>query len=707
MSPISVHSSGRGRDMPTPKPNLNNLPNELLTIVYNNLDRPKDVLQLSRTSKTLHDYTKLDGWKAFLQGRFPGAHHLEGDPCVTLHGLTTLYRNWNRKAFVARRILSSDHNEGASPTSLQHDSPSFSRLDDRPVMFNLNTQMEAAWRRPQGQTMGYQPYIDSFEEIGSWTSRNEILAWSAGTHIVIRSKETGLGVAAIAKNHAESPRPTAYLDDYDNLTSFCSYKIPQSQEGLDDITALRLLRPNQRDADTEALVYGSASGRLSLLSVKSRKIREQLYDTENKRVGSLSLSSDASPQVAAILGDGDLALYPVDTRQYSDQPVNAQSLITLIPAGTRQGRLWSCNFLSEDKVAVGLGPSREPIHVYSVTPDGFSAQPLRSFGMVAGYWIERNLGARGSVYPTVSVPSSSQGGSVAGNVFLSGGTDGIIRLHDMRSPSNFDNMFWDVTNDSSIYSVVTQGLERVVAGASMHSMLKVFDLRLSGSHAYDSIPVTPRPSTRHLRVNSDTDKPIRFEGWNAYLNPRHDTTQERSTGRWTPRNGNRRTENSPVYSLSIPSPYSPFLYAGLEGSIMSLDFVSVMDKHPDPLLSQSVTHLSSKGDIDLKTSFNRTGTVQNLGMYEQGNNKSLNMHLMVQMGLGAPLIDHARQRDQTRFARLDERWKDPGGDGDRWQRGQEPAGRGRHLDRGQEPDGRGRHRGRGRGGGRGRAWARE
>src|SRR5690242_2265161 len=101
--------------------------------------------------------------------------------------------------------------------------------------------------------------------------------------------------------------------------------------------------------------------------------------------------------------------------------------------------------------------------------------------------------------------------------------------------------FWlvyrDVTNQSSIYSMVTQGLERVIAGTSMHGMLKVFDMRLAGSHEYNIINITQGASSSRGTI-------IAGGGWNLYLNDRSETRNE-------PRHrGHRRNDNSPVYSLS-------------------------------------------------------------------------------------------------------------------------------------------------------------
>jgi hypothetical protein len=149
---------------------LSTLPNEIISIITSHFDTPRDLLHLSLTSRRLAQFAKLDGWKALLKGRFH-INGLDADAQNSVHGLTTLYRNWERKGFIARYL-----------------EPSIETT-------SLNTWEPAPWRGPRGQTMGYRPSIDSYEEtLGSWGGRREVLAWSAGTQIVMREKETGLRI---------------------------------------------------------------------------------------------------------------------------------------------------------------------------------------------------------------------------------------------------------------------------------------------------------------------------------------------------------------------------------------------------------------------------------------------------------------------------------------------------------------------------------
>ncbi|RMZ74602.1 f-box domain [Pyrenophora seminiperda CCB06] len=654
---------------------LDTLPNEILSLITNHLERPQDLLYLSLASRRLGEFAKLDGWKALLKGRF-GFGGLDADARNSVHGLTTLYRNWDRKGFVARY------------------------LDPTEKVMSMNTWQPERWRGPQGQTMGYRPNIDSYEEMyGAWGERREVLAWSAGTQILLRTKETGTNIEKIRKREEGQQQPsgqTWVYDAFKHLNTWFTYKIPDSYEGRDDITALKLLRPHQRDLAYEEMVFGTASGQLSLLRVSPdfSETRVQNYETNRRGIGSISVSSSSTPMLAAVFADTSLALYPIDRDRVSDVPIAPSSEVKTILGDAPYGRIWSCEFLSEDRVAVGWGPDVEPIEVYHIGPDGLLSQPIRKFNFTANNTVsERPI----SVYPIIPVPATAQGGSNSGNTFLSGAYDGIIRLHDMRSPKGCETIFRDPTNDSPVYSLATQGLERIVSGVSMHGMIKIFDLRLSGCHAYHttSLPSKspPPPKTKDFAVNpiiNRTNKhiPIISGGWNVYLNPR--TPPPRHAYR---HDHFRARESSPVYSLSIPSPTSQNLYAGLEGIVQSLTFHGIADEHPDPMLSNSIVYYASN-KIDMAASYNPQQDVLNLGMYEQGATEDMAMQLLVQGGVASP----AKVRDSKNIAEgihLDGNWwdlcKGPRGGRDHFpptpsaQRGGQGRRRGRDRGRGCVP----------------------
>lgn len=129
------------------------VPPELLVQIVSHCETATTLLSLSLTCKRIHDFIEKDGFRVFAQSRFPS---FKTPPYWkdAAHGLTTLSRNWDRKAFLARRI--EPYNE-----------PHLTRKPIRGMPPSRN------------QTMGYQPIIDSHEEWigGDWSSRKETVVW--------------------------------------------------------------------------------------------------------------------------------------------------------------------------------------------------------------------------------------------------------------------------------------------------------------------------------------------------------------------------------------------------------------------------------------------------------------------------------------------------------------------------------------------------
>ena len=643
---------------------LSALPNEILASISSYLDGPRDLFCLSLACRRLSEFAKLDGWKALLRGRF-GLTGLDGDARNSVHGMTTLCRNWQRKGFLARYLEPSE----------------------RPI--SLNTWQPKRWRERHRQTMGYRAYVDSYEEIcGEWASRREALAWSAGASIIMRIKTTGSCISPErANDHGPSTQQdqSHVFDCFGHSNSWFTYRIPDAEDGRDDVTALKLLRPHQKTTDFEQAVYGTASGQLAMISMsrdrKYGKTVVQHFETNAEAIGSISLSPSSNPLLAATLRNRSLALFPTMGDRDPEAPVQPLAQIASETEANQNHQFWSCNFLSDDKLAMGLGPSKEPVHVFAVTPDGISSNPIRKFNLEDTY----PLGSpsysrvgyrylRTSIYPILPIPGTATGGSDAGNVFLSGGYDGVVRLHDMRSPRGFESMFCDQTDDPAVCSLALQGLERVVAGVMRHAMIKVFDLRLSGSHAYQSprVPLTNgrrKSQSQHANQDNAVNGSVKSVsalsgGWNLFLYPRTPPDCRVYRERYW-----NTAKTSPVYSLSIPSSTSQNMYAGLEGAVQCLTFHGVADAHPDTTLSQSLTHFADSGAVDIRSSYNPQGDVLSLGMYEQGNEGGLGMQLLVQDGVTKRVAGSHQRRDAAGAKRLDERWRNVRENGDERNRG--------------------------------------
>ena len=399
---------------------LSDLPYELLIQIVVHLPTAQSLLYLSLTCHRLHEFVEGEGYRVFVQSRFPS---LNAPPYWkdAAHALTTLSRAWDRKAFTARYIA-------PAATTLR---------------LPRGRQCQDYERMRRHQTMGYQPVIDSYENWISddWSSRHEVLAWGAGAELKVRLKTMGHGSEQMWQNARDDVERSENFNQHHHLIEWLAYKENEHEEGRDDITSVNLLRPGQRmqqhPSETgEEVVVGRANGELALVTLSASQERSsisQRYLTDCRPVRSASVSFCESVLVAACLSDTSLALYPLRAADIDVSPV---SEVSVIPSG-QPGRTWSTRFLTHDRLTVGLGPSIEPIHVYSIDPAGLCPEPLRRFG-TAGADVKMfgddrvdttgcTTSGTSSVYPIAPIAASSQAGGREGEVFLSGWYDGVVR----------------------------------------------------------------------------------------------------------------------------------------------------------------------------------------------------------------------------------------------------------------------------------------
>ena len=108
----------------------------------------------------------------------------------------------------------------------------------------------------------------------------------------------------------------------------------------------------------------------------------------------------------------------------------------------------------------------------------------------------------------------------------------------------------------------------------------------------------------------------------------------------------QRQQDSPIYSLSSPSPCSPTFFVGVEESVLQIDVVSIMDRHPDPIFRDGPKNTMNQ-DLDLRMKWNPHSDVLCLPSYEQTHGK---INLVVQKQIG---------KIARSTVGLDERWPLP------------------------------------------------
>ncbi|MCJ1399206.1 hypothetical protein MMC11_002408 [Xylographa trunciseda] len=532
-----------------PSTSLAELPAELLNQIVCHLETARALVHISVTCKRLHEYIEQNGYRTFVRSRFPS---IQTPPYWkdAAHALTTLSRAWDKNAFVAR--------------------PIYPEKDVTQLPRRRGRQPPKRWQR--GQTMGFQPVIDSYAEQSgsSWSSRDEILAWGAGAELNLRLKGMGEKVECQWQESGDNERTLKY-DQFHHRTKWLTYKDDTHYDGRDDITSVNLLRPWQKPAGgAEHLIIGRASGELVHVSLSNRKSECRIvarFTTGDRRVQSAHISSSRDPLLAACLSTGSVVVYPVSSNSLDTKPCTE---LPVIPAST-SGRTWATSFLRPERLAIGIGPSTFPLHIYDVSSSKISPTPLRKFSACADCC--KSDSSKSSVYAIAPLDPATRASGAMGDVFMSGWYDGSIKVHDLRSPVCHVNVFIDpVDSYSAVYSLLPIGRERFIAGGARHSIMKIFDFRMTGNRRYFAANVEACPPDKEDRSPESlaccqyhSDVEHNRPGYNVFLDP----------------SNQRRRAESPVYALASAAPYSPHVYAGLEGRVVQLDIVEVMDRFPD------------------------------------------------------------------------------------------------------------------------------
>lgn len=175
-----------------------------------------------------------------------------------------------------------------------------------------------------------------------------------------------------------------------------------------------------------------------------------------------------------------------------------------------------------------------------------------------------------------------------------------------------------------------------MAGASMNSLVKVFDLRMAGGKMYSCLDLCPFYGVSKANC---TDDEMVSESWtqegfaNLCESGFNIFASEKTAARRTRDFSAQRHRQSPVYSLSRPSSTSASLYAGLENYVVHFNFSRLLDAYPDPTFrtaQRKQPNLQEKYD-PIRTWYPTPGAWSNLSIYEHFGPRS--MHMLHQRGL--------------------------------------------------------------------------
>ena len=235
---------------------LEQLPPEILAEIVSYVPTASAVVNLAATCRTLHAKISANDYqifRGFVINQFPSIRvpRFWKDAA---RALASRSRAWDRRAFVARVLQPKTQVTRLIPDG----------SDPIPGSLSLT---------PSRQTIGYTPVIDSYEMWtgGTWSQRDELLAWGAGPTLMLRSKRNSSRHRSKGSvDTTGAPDPDTLLGSVSEWFSYPDLSVDQSAE--DDILNVHILRPNQKQNDQrEEIVLRRANGKLVRLSTDLKR----------------------------------------------------------------------------------------------------------------------------------------------------------------------------------------------------------------------------------------------------------------------------------------------------------------------------------------------------------------------------------------------------------------------------------------------------
>ena len=540
---------------------LDSVPVEILEIIIAHLPTATSVINLSLGNRKLHKQISADKYallRSFVQAKFPSIEipPFWRDAAIAL---TARSRAWDRRAFVAREC----------------------RLPGEVV--------QSSTRVPNGLKTGFVPAIDSYEAWpgSTWAQKKEVLAWGAAGRLSLRITRDGKVSSSV------------YRTPFDHLPT-------------NDIMDVKVLRPYQNDEiDDETIFLRRANGSVVKLVWKSEKDTfEQIsnfnLEPNSQTIECMDLNGSTEPHLA-VCNSRKIRLYHTDSRNSSTE---AFDVLNLQGHDERKSRLRCAKFLSTDRLAVGAqyleGKGRAPIEIYDLSPSGMrnSATHIRNETI-------KSIVGRHCANVIVPLDATSSLCGQPGHVFLSGWTDGVVRLFDLRANNAPSQEYEDTVDDGQILSLLAIGHEKFLAGSHQNACLKTWDLRMPGGRAYSHLgSILPahvsRPRRQTIHNSGKFYQPQRdINIFLALHIPRARRLWESLPQRPDPSIPRYR---GAIYSLSSPSASSPTVYCGIENHVIQLDFVST-----DDIRNRRTDHLG----LGLPNKPTSTRPILNLSCYER------------------------------------------------------------------------------------------
>lgn len=518
---------------------LDQLPAEIIHCIASHLPSASSIINLSLTTRKIHIQLSADDYatfRSFVQRKFPT---IRTPPYWkdTARVLTTRSRAWDRRAFIASALESPARSSDA-----------------------------AYYDRSRGTSTGYRPVIDSYEgwQGRRWVDKHEVLVWGAAGRLIMRVKKP-------------------------NSTRWFTHKARNDHLPQNDILDIHVLRPEQRSGRmSEEVLVRRANNEITKvgLDLDHHGFQQQtVFDTIGRTSECMTVSYGPKPLVAAINTDR-IHFFDATTCEQLAKP---NSTFVVQESPPHRYRQHCARFLGDERLAVAVqyveGHTNGPIKVYRLTPDGSSSSPEKYLPTNLGHQGQSRTNAN-AIVPLDDVASLR---GRAGDVFLSGWSDGIARLYDTRAPAHCSVDFKDDVDDGQVLSLLSIGHEKFIAGSGQNACLKIFDLRMPGAKVYHSsaarsswpigaagnygkLPDREIQSRQHQSVDEAVNRQLNILlAIRVPFHPRLWQSLPRQHVTHLPR------YRGAIYSLSAPSPTSPTVYAGVENHVIQLDSLSTDD----------------------------------------------------------------------------------------------------------------------------------
>lgn len=339
---------------------LSVLPVEIIIQIFAYFETAEDFANFSLTCKVLHSTVSKVGWKCYVKKRYPNIQVAGPNHSDAAQGLTQLSEAWSRRAVLGKRL---------EPSGYVYDLIRRTRF--------------TRWTRPSGQTMGFQAQIDSYEESTgeSWDARKEVVAYSAGSQLVIGIKD--MGPAGRRKWESSSARDRELeFDNFRHRNKWLVYKPHNVREGQDDILNVNLIRPHQTVSgrvDSFKAIVGNANGELSMISMlpeqsrNSKSYQRISFNTLHNSIKAAHVSPSSTPLLAASVSKKTVAIYGLENISSNHLAATQFNVINkeqdALTKNVDSHGIKAIRFISDEILAIGMIHDAAP-KIFRLRPEG-------------------------------------------------------------------------------------------------------------------------------------------------------------------------------------------------------------------------------------------------------------------------------------------------------------------------------------------------